>query len=205
MKIEDILLELGNTWYNYHVTSKNEDYVEVRAEEAGLTVYLAENFGYVSIEFSINGRLDLTGGGDAFKILSTVKRILTEHLPDFAHHSNEVAFFASNNEPSRIKLYQRIVPVISGILGNGWTHQQSQVGNHEEFTWKRQSIKEDQLDLFPSKIYYVMINGRIWKKDGQPVEFKSYREADRAAISIIDRYGKPAQVIDPERYPVKNR
>lgn len=77
-----------------------------------------------------------------------------------------------------------------------------ELGNSKS-VWKRSSLKEDdQLDLFAdNKTYHVMINGKLWKRDGKPVEFNGFDSAEKAVIAIIDKYGKPAQVIDPERYP----
>jgi hypothetical protein len=64
-------------------------------------------------------------------------------------------------------------------------------------------ISESQGELFDKKVYYVMINGKIWKRDGEPVEFTSFKSADQAALSIIQNHGKAAQVIDPTKYPVR--
>lgn len=205
MKTTDLLFELGNTYSDYQLVASEPDYAEIRADDLGLTVYLNEIRGVTDIEFSVNGKYRITGTGDAYRILATVKRVLEEFLPDFSKKSTSVSFVANEGEPSRVKLYKRAAPLISSILGPDWVYGQGEADNNRIFTWRKMTTEAAQLDLFPSKIYHVMVNGKIWKKEGKPVEFSNYQEADRAVLSIIDRYGKPAQVIDPARYPVKNQ
>lgn len=206
MKLHELLLELGNQWYPFELVAHEPEYMEIVSQ--GLTVYLT-GMPNTIIEFAVNGEYNLTGRGNAYRILATVVKILETYLPKMITEETRTVFFgADKSEPSRVKLYQRAVPVIGRILGNDWEYQKdTNSGNSiQTFTWTRKTspVDENQLDLFSrNKIYYLMIDGKIWVKAGKPVEFQNFKEADRAAQSIIARYGKPAQVVDPDRYPVK--
>ena len=67
--------------------------------------------------------------------------------------------------------------------------------------------KPRQLDLFdtPDRPYMVLINGKLWRKNGVPVEFPNYLRASKAAETIFMKYGKMAQVADPRRWPDINK
>lgn len=217
MKLNEVFLtELGNAPYPYYANI-GDDYTEVLTDN-GLAVYFStypsrrNRFrNTIIIEFTVNGQAKITGGGDAVRILSTVKSILSKYLPKgITPKVDTVTFGADKSEPSRVKLYRRAAPIISQILGNEWVFNEgpeSDASLHE-FTWTRrltesETESEKQLGLFSdNKIYYLMIDGKIWKRAGKPVEFVGYQSADSAALSIIRNKGKPAQVVDPDRYPV---
>jgi hypothetical protein len=62
---------------------------------------------------------------------------------------------------------------------------------------------EDQTEMFPASVikpsysgnFNVMINGKVWKKEGNPVLFTTHNEALSAANSIMNRYQKATQVV----------
>lgn len=62
-------------------------------------------------------------------------------------------------------------------------------------------LTEIQQDMFdkPKSPYlgefHVMINGKIWKKDGKPVSFATFDSATKSADSIMVRYQKATQVV----------
>lgn len=47
----------------------------------------------------------------------------------------------------------------------------------------------------PLQKFHVLVNGRIWKKNGAPVEFTSPGSAQKAADTIRNRYRKATQVV----------
>lgn len=219
------LTELGDTDIEYEVSIKDYDYFEAESENLGLTVmfHTFDNedneddnetlrkskrfeFDELVIEFMVDGRTDVTGKGNAFKVFATVKNILEKYLPLYAKHCASITYTAA--EASRVKLYKKLLPIIGNILdqsGDNWVYNIDASGKKGKtgFTWKRVIMEQVQGELFPKKKYYVMINGKIWKKKGVPVEFDSFKSADNAARTIIYTYGKAAQVIDPDRYPVR--
>lgn len=62
-------------------------------------------------------------------------------------------------------------------------------------------LTEIQQTLFPEPKkphlgnWNVMINGKIWKKEGSPVTFSTYNAAEKVADTIMARYQKATQVI----------
>lgn len=40
-----------------------------------------------------------------------------------------------------------------------------------------------------------MINGKIWKRDGKPIEFDTQPLAQKSADTIMSRYQKATQVV----------
>lgn len=213
MKLSELLLELGNDWYPFEVTGETDEYLEVSTGN-GLVVYFSQGLGdsgkvdLLFIEFAVNGDYHITGKGNAITVLSTVKKIIETYLPKMVTRSIRfVQFAADKSEPSRIKLYQRAVPIITRILGYGWepVDMQNSESSLHTFVWGRKSLKEtDQMDLFgDNKVYYIMINGVFWMDRARPKKFIGRAEAERVVQRLIDKYGKPAQVVDPDRYPAK--
>lgn len=75
-----------------------------------------QNDKYALVNFYINGDQQITGGGDAFKIFATVshsiKQFVASKKPDL------LAFIGSDQDPSRIKMYDQWVPwmINNGIM-----------------------------------------------------------------------------------------
>lgn len=210
MKLNELLLELGNAPYtDIEVRDKDYDYMEIAAKNGKIIVYLSKiEDGRLFIEFYVDSKRNLTGTGDSFRTFSTVYEILKHHLRKFmGPDTTMVSFGADKAEPSRVKLYDRMVPYMSKLLGQNWEFKSTpySANSIKDYSWIRKAIKENnQLNLFNSnKVYYVMINGKLWldKVTKKPKEFIGYQEADTVVKSIIDKHGKPAQVIDPDLYP----
>lgn len=123
MKFHEFMLELADKPAEF-TTTINDDYCEVSAPTIGLELYLIRGLSHtmnndrVSIEFSVNGRRDLTGAGNQIKILSTVSAMLNYSLKKFINrHDRFIMFSADRSEPSRVRFYAtRAVPEISRIL-----------------------------------------------------------------------------------------
>lgn len=74
------------------------------------------------------------------------------------------------------------------------------LGEIFEGYWKDIDIKNKERPPVPvakpkPQKFYVMINGKIWKKDGKPVDFTSHEAAKRTADTITARYNKVTQVV----------
>ena len=65
--------------------------------------------------------------------------------------------------------------------------------------WKNIDINRQESDpakpTVKDKRFCVMINGKIWLKNGKPVDFPSKDLATRAADTIRQKYNKVTQVI----------
>lgn len=129
------LFELSNTSYSfneitisstfaaYEFITKNNLRYEIGFFLINSPVYL--NYSSLQIEFILKNNnhrkvsLDITGTGDQFTILSTIKNIIYHQINSMnINDISEISFSA--DEPSRIKLYDKFVPIMLKILGNNW-------------------------------------------------------------------------------------
>ena len=83
-------------------------YFDVNGKE-GMVKFYYEAFVW-TIDFFIDGRHDTTGQGDELAILSTVSKAILEFISK--HNPNLIAFSARG--PSRVKLYKRMIPRLTG-------------------------------------------------------------------------------------------
>jgi len=87
----------------------NEDKLEV--------AFVMGMSGAVEIYFVRGGKrkTNLTGEGDAFRILATVKEIVQSNL-DFLNTYDTIYFTAHNYEKSRVRLYKRFIKELNKII-----------------------------------------------------------------------------------------
>ena len=64
--------------------------------------------GISDAAFSVNGEYEMTGEGDAFRILATVVKIITEFM-DNHPEIKSIIFSSTNAEPSKLRVYARLV------------------------------------------------------------------------------------------------
>lgn len=68
--------------------------------------------------------------------------------------------------------------------------------------WKNVDIaNKEGLPVKPKKPelprkFHVLINGRVWKKNGEVVSFTTHENAQKSADTIMNRYGKATQVVE---------
>ena len=94
-----------------------------RIEVEFLTRYGGNNTQVIDVSFTVDGVQEITGGGDAFRIFSTVRQIIQTHLPKLIKRlkPDGVWFHSHLSEPSRVKAYDRFaVPFFNQLLGNKW-------------------------------------------------------------------------------------
>ena len=149
MHIFEIINELADRPETFALVSQDDDVWEISADSLGLYLYLTRGLGpkskndQVYIEFAVNGRYDLTKGGNAIKVLSTVIAMIKSYLPKFVNkQDNYISFGADKAEPSRVSLYKRAVPIISRILSTmdyNWKYQNAGTssGSLETYSWTR--------------------------------------------------------------------
>ena len=119
MRAKEFLTELGSAPLPY-TSQRSLSTMKFRNPELDLNVYFFFYGPRLDIEFSVGGMRSMTGGGNAIQILSTVKNILQKELPSNLRGITRIEFFAEKDEPSRIKLYDRAVPILANILGPNW-------------------------------------------------------------------------------------
>ncbi len=139
MRAREILNELGNAPASFDVVSNNENVYHAESKKLGLDLYLGREISGIIIEFAVHGRYDLANTGNAIKVFSTVKDMLVHGLSEYLQPTDEyVKFGADLAEPSRVKLYSRMVPVISGILGSEWKYvERKPAGGIHIYVWER--------------------------------------------------------------------
>jgi hypothetical protein len=123
MRSYEIISELADKPEKFSAVTSDDDVWEIVAPSLNLYLYLSRGIGpsgennQVYIEFAVNGRYDLTKGGNAIKVLSTVIAMIRTYLPKFVKRQDQyISFGANKSEPSRVSLYTRAVPIISGLL-----------------------------------------------------------------------------------------
>jgi hypothetical protein len=144
MNVKEIITELGNAPYSSAVTYADSKNVEIVSHDLGLAVNLTvNNFNNVEIEFTVNGKLSIAPNKNPYAVLSTVYDILSKELVKFIDNYQKiernriyvVQFYAV--ESSRIKLYDRCVPIISKILGPDWKFKSSyQLNKSKQYRWE---------------------------------------------------------------------
>lgn len=158
MRAKEFLFELGNNPYqmpkrwggdvSYGVAEKSFTLPDGRE----LFIEIQSDSGVAVINFYVGKTQQITNKGDAFKIFSTV----ANQVGDYArkHKPKFIAFTSAIDEPSRIKLYDRLVSTItnSGVLSSSYTD----ITNDEEY-WPEhlEWILDDIMDIRDQKIYVL--------------------------------------------------
>jgi len=142
VRAAEILVELGNAPASFEVEVNDYSYGSVyhsESKELGLDLYLSREISGIIIEFAVHGRYDISKTGNAIKVFSTVKDMLIRALNDFLEPEDEyIKFSADSSEPSRVKLYWRMVPEISEILGPEWKYvKRTPAGGIHLYVWER--------------------------------------------------------------------
>lgn len=151
MRLSEILLEnkiteVFDSPHPYSISYSDDEAVEILCPDLDLAVYLTRGLGEsleedtVFIEFAVNGKYELTGTGNAIAIFSTVIDILKTNLTKFIKDSKIVEFGADLSEPSRVRLYRRIAPKISSILGPKWQYLSKSSPTQRRYMWVRQDL-----------------------------------------------------------------
>lgn len=123
------LFELADTPYPYqkipHPLMGNDAYEFITS--TGLKYYVMFHIyadTTIDIEFEAgehqNGsKIGITGTGDQFKIFSTIKFIVANYFNSLDLNKFKFISFSAI-EPSRIKLYDKFIPIIQKMLGPSW-------------------------------------------------------------------------------------
>jgi len=135
-------METGNNVAPFDLVDGNNEVWEILSPSIGLSVYLVRTgtkMNEVIIEFTVHGAYQKTGTGNAFQIFSTVEAILQKYLKGYIQSSDRtIAFGAEKAEPSRMKLYNRMVPKMNSLLGPGWVYGSPNVdGSQKKYIWTR--------------------------------------------------------------------
>lgn len=147
MRLNEILLELRDAPASFEIAYEDDKVCEVISHEFGISLDITRgpssesDNDSVTIEFSVNGAVHMTGKGNSIKIMSTVVAMLEEALPRFIQKTdNFVEYGAESSELSRVSLYTRGASIIDKILGPAWERfERLSSGSLRIFSWRRKN------------------------------------------------------------------
>jgi hypothetical protein len=77
-------------------------------------------------------KIKMTGKGGEIQIFSTIRSIVHDYASTNRHKVVGIAFFADTNEPTRVRLYSRMLPKIAKEI-NATPHNLGDRGPYHEF------------------------------------------------------------------------
>jgi len=149
---ESNLTELGDNPYKYDKAPTSSEQTTYTADNGKIDVIFYNGLEYdsssgkviatIDIEFRVDDEIDITGGGDQYKIFSTVAQIIKKELPKFIHQhslvSTSIRFQAAIKDISRIRLYDnRVVRFFNQLLGAGWQFSKTSDDEYTNYVWIR--------------------------------------------------------------------
>ena len=186
------------------------DYEFSAWEERQVGVWYVE---FINNSTSAEQRFGITGQGSSSSVLATVNAILKELIKKKEIYS--IGFVAV--EPNRMQLYKRIAKTVFpdwSTEQNGTVLQVTHRDYVNEDRMKNPTINtyfenrveqarynkeyDDQYSSTPVQ-FAVMINGKIWKRKGEPVLFPDHATALRAADKITADRNITTQVVPHKR------
>lgn len=141
MKASELLTELGDKPAAYQVTFSNNNAVVIESPDLGLRVeFEIGKFYDLWIIFSVNNYTGIQPSRHAVAILSTVQDIISKNLKSIVNDLRQTSPIWTVNfdadEPSRRKLYDRVVPLISRLLGEEWKFSgKNTLYGSKKYTW----------------------------------------------------------------------
>ena len=107
--------ELFDKPYSYRYSVNDRDLTEVafttdEGKRVSVKIIVYDNRDRpenAEVIFFVDGRRDMTGGGDAFRILATVIEIMAEYMDKY-QDVMEIQFRSYEYESSRMSLYQKL-------------------------------------------------------------------------------------------------
>ena len=107
--------EIFDKPYSYRYSVNDRDLTEVvfttdEGKRVSVKIIVYDNRDRpenAEVIFFVDGRRDMTGGGDAFRILATVIEIMAEYMDKY-QDVMEIQFRSYEYESSRMSLYQKL-------------------------------------------------------------------------------------------------
>lgn len=152
------LNELGNKPYPFKLDpDSTKDYKSIVTKDGKIEVQLEGKWGSqgwgIDVLFKVDGTTDVTGGGDQFRIFSTVSQILKKRLPTMMNQLDPYAiwFHAHNAEQSRVSLYDKYaVRFFNQLLGSDWKFEKKVGPKDTLYQWNHSpDMNEEVLDEMP--------------------------------------------------------
>lgn len=95
-------------------------YTVLMMEDPEYAPSLTIMFHYTDEDKNIQGTADMTGTGNAFRVMSTVLKIVNDYLDKHSDKYEMIRFSANNSDHGRQALYKRLAHQIKNRLGSKW-------------------------------------------------------------------------------------
>ena len=89
---------------------------EIAGKKYNFNLDARDSKGSFDVEFNLGGRIDITGTGDAVKVIRTVYNGLLDAI-DQNNKINKIEFSSLKSEPSRVRLYTTLMDRVAKKLG----------------------------------------------------------------------------------------
>lgn len=108
--------------YIFFPDPKNQSilYTVLMLEDPEYTPSLSIMFHYTDENKNIQGTADMTGTGNAFRVMSTVLKIVYDYLDKHSNKYKMIRFTANNSDHGRQTLYKRLAHQLKNKLGPSW-------------------------------------------------------------------------------------
>jgi hypothetical protein len=145
---ESVVNELGNRPYPFKIDPNGwKEYKSVTSRDGKINVVFewrpGSNNGAIDVSFEVNGTQAITGGGDAFRIFSTVAQIIQKRLPPMIRQLEPGdVWFHAHDEASRVSLYDKYaVRFFNQLLGPDWQFKRSINPENRDVMYRWQRIR----------------------------------------------------------------
>ena len=131
--INQLLSEALDNPYPYHYSERDGGYIffpDPDNRNILYTVLVLEDpdypqrltimFHYTDEDKGIQGTADMTGTGNAFRVMATVTKIVNEYLDNNADKYNIIQFTAKSSDHGKTVLYKRLAQQLKNRLGSRW-------------------------------------------------------------------------------------
>jgi hypothetical protein len=131
--VKQIISEALDSPYPYQYSERDGGYVffpDPNNQSILYTVLVLEDpdypkrldimFHYTDEDKNIQGTADMTGTGNAFRVMATVLKIVNEYLDQHASKYNIIKFSAKSTDHGKVSLYKRLAQQLKNKLGSQW-------------------------------------------------------------------------------------
>jgi len=131
---ESVVEEALDNPYPFKYSEQNDGYVfypDPNNQSAFFTVVMEEDpeypqslsimFHYTDKDKGFDGTADMTGLGNSFRIMATVKEIVAKHINSYGPNKyNIIKFSAKSADHGKVVLYKRLAQMLKNKMGPRW-------------------------------------------------------------------------------------
>lgn len=131
---ESVVEEALDNPYPFKYSEQNDGYVfypDVNNQRVFFTVVMENDpeypqrlkimFHYTDKDKGFDGTADMTGLGNAFRIMATVKDVVLKHIGSYGPNKyNIIEFSAKSDDHGKVVLYKRLAQLLKDKMGSQW-------------------------------------------------------------------------------------